>query len=87
MASAPLLRRIGQARIDTVPINLFAVVQENVRATACESTGHGGARPGAEIAWSAGFENISHFRRQFAAKIGVLPGVLRQTTNELSRWN
>lgn len=38
------------------------------------------ALPVQEIAWSAGFENISHFRRQFAAQIGVLPGVLRQAT-------
>ena len=33
-----------------------------------------------EIAWSAGFENVSHFRRQFAAQIGVLPGALRAAT-------
>lgn len=32
------------------------------------------------IAWSAGFENLSHFRRTFAAHIGVVPGVLRQAT-------
>jgi AraC family transcriptional regulator len=43
--------------------------------------------PVQEIAWSAGFENISHFRRQFAAQIGVLPGALRETTCELARWN
>jgi len=40
--------------------------------------------PVQEIAWSAGFENISHFRRQFAAQIGVLPGELRQTTRQRS---
>ena len=36
--------------------------------------------PVQEIAWSAGFENISHFRRQFAAQVGVLPGDLRRAT-------
>ena len=30
--------------------------------------------PVEEIAWEAGFENLSHFRRQFAAQVGVLPG-------------
>ena len=38
------------------------------------------AEPVQEIAWSAGFENVSHFRRQFAAQIGVLPGALRTAT-------
>lgn len=33
-----------------------------------------------EVAWAAGFENISHFRRQFARQIGVLPGALRAAT-------
>lgn len=33
-----------------------------------------------EIAWSIGFENLSHFRRSFAAQLGVLPGALRQVT-------
>ena len=33
-----------------------------------------------EVAWSVGFENISHFRRQFAAQVGVVPGVLRRAT-------
>jgi AraC family transcriptional regulator len=33
-----------------------------------------------QVAWSVGFENISHFRRQFAAQIGVMPGVLRRAT-------
>jgi AraC family transcriptional regulator len=32
------------------------------------------------IAWSAGFENISHFRRQFRSHIGFLPGELRRAT-------
>jgi len=32
------------------------------------------------VAWSVGFENISHFRRQFAAHVGVVPGVLRRAT-------
>jgi len=32
------------------------------------------------IAWSAGFENISHFRRQFRSHIGFLPGELRHAT-------
>ncbi len=32
------------------------------------------------IAWSIGFENLSHFRRQFVAHVGVVPGVLRQAT-------
>lgn len=36
--------------------------------------------PVQEIAWEAGFENLSHFRRQFAAQLGVLPGALRQAT-------
>jgi len=38
------------------------------------------AEPVQEIAWSTGFENVSHFRRQFAAEIGVLPGALRAAT-------
>jgi AraC family transcriptional regulator len=33
-----------------------------------------------EIAWDAGFENLSHFRRQFVAQVGVLPGELRRAT-------
>ena len=33
-----------------------------------------------EVAWSVGFENISHFRRQFVAQVGVVPGVLRRAT-------
>ena len=33
-----------------------------------------------EVAWSVGFENISHFRRQFAAQVGVVPGVIRRAT-------
>jgi AraC family transcriptional regulator len=32
----------------------------------------------AEIAWSIGYENISHFRRLFALHIGVTPGVIRR---------
>ena len=35
-----------------------------------------------EVAWSVGFENISHFRRQFAAQVGVVPGVLRRATRQ-----
>lgn len=38
-----------------------------------------------EVAWSVGFENISHFRRQFAAQVGVLPGVLRRATRPMMR--
>ncbi len=38
------------------------------------------SRPVVEVAWSAGFENVSHFRRQFAAQVGVVPGVLRRAT-------
>jgi AraC family transcriptional regulator len=37
-----------------------------------------------EVAWAAGFENISHFRRQFARQIGVLPGALRAATTRVS---
>lgn len=40
------------------------------------------ALPVQDIAWTAGFENLSHFRRQFAAQIGVLPGALRQATSQ-----
>ena len=36
-----------------------------------------------EVAWSVGFENISHFRRQFAAQIGVVPGALRRATRRI----
>jgi AraC family transcriptional regulator len=32
----------------------------------------------AEIAWSIGYENISHFRRVFALHTGVTPGVIRR---------
>ena len=35
-----------------------------------------------KVAWSVGFENISHFRRQFAAQVGVVPGVLRRATRQ-----
>ena len=38
-----------------------------------------------EVAWSVGFENISHFRRQFAAQVGVVPGVLRRATSPAKR--
>ena len=31
----------------------------------------------AEIGWAIGFENISHFRRQFAAHFGIVPSQLR----------
>ena len=31
-----------------------------------------------DIAWSVGFENISHFRRQFRGHLGFLPGELRR---------
>jgi AraC family transcriptional regulator len=33
--------------------------------------------PVAEIAWSIGYENVSHFRRVFAKHIGVTPGTIR----------
>lgn len=33
-----------------------------------------------DVAWSIGFENLSHFRRQFAAQVGVVPGVMRLAT-------
>ena len=36
-----------------------------------------------QVAWSVGFENISHFRRQFAAQIGVVPGALRRATRRI----
>lgn len=34
------------------------------------------------IGWSVGFENISHFRRQFRNHIGFLPGELRRATGQ-----
>jgi transcriptional regulator GlxA family with amidase domain len=34
--------------------------------------------PDAEVAWSIGYENISHCWRLFALHIGVTPGVVRQ---------
>jgi AraC family transcriptional regulator len=40
----------------------------------------GSRLPVEAIAWEAGFENLSHFRRQFAAQVGVLPGALRRAT-------
>jgi len=36
--------------------------------------------PVQDIAWSVGFENISHFRRKFVSLIGILPGALRKAT-------
>jgi AraC family transcriptional regulator len=36
--------------------------------------------PVAEIAWTIGYENISHFRRIFALHTGVTPGVMRRAT-------
>jgi len=35
------------------------------------------AAPVQEIAWSIGYDNLSHFRRQFAAQFGVVPRDLR----------
>jgi AraC family transcriptional regulator len=35
----------------------------------------------AEIAWSIGYENISHFRRLFAMHIGVTPGEIRRAAS------
>ena len=43
------------------------------------------SQPVVEVAWSVGFENISHFRRQFAAQVGVVPGVLRRATRQKER--
>lgn len=37
-------------------------------------------QPVRDVAWSIGFENLSHFRRQFVAQIGVTPGDLRRAT-------
>ena len=37
----------------------------------------------AEIAWSIGYENISHFRRLFTAHIGVTPGAIRRAGIQL----
>ena len=37
-----------------------------------------------EVAWSVGFENINHFRRQFAAQVGVVPGALRRATSPIT---
>ena len=39
-------------------------------------------QPVRDVAWSIGFENLSHFRRQFAAQIGVTPGDLRRATRD-----
>ncbi len=36
--------------------------------------------PVRELAWAAGFENLSHFRRQFVRQVGVLPAALRQAS-------
>ncbi len=36
------------------------------------------AQPVQSIAWSIGFENINHFRRQFVAQFGATPGALRR---------
>jgi len=33
-----------------------------------------------DIAWSVGFENVSHFRRKFRDQIGIHPGALRRAT-------
>ena len=40
------------------------------------------SQPVVEVAWSVGFENVSHFRRQFATEVGVAPGVLRRATRQ-----
>src|SRR5262249_38741591 len=37
----------------------------------------------AEIAWSIGYENISHFRRLFTMHIGVIPDAIRRAGIEL----
>jgi AraC family transcriptional regulator len=37
-----------------------------------------------DVAWAIGFENLSHFRRQFAKHVGVLPGSLRAATQPSS---
>jgi AraC family transcriptional regulator len=39
----------------------------------------------AEIAWTIGYENTSHFRRLFTAHIGITPGVLRRAAGILPR--
>jgi AraC family transcriptional regulator len=39
----------------------------------------------ADIAASVGFENLYHFRRQFRAQLGVLPGTLREATRGWSK--
>jgi AraC family transcriptional regulator len=41
--------------------------------------------PVRDLAWAVGFENLSHFRRQFVKQIGVLPTALRQTKRCLAR--
>ncbi len=43
----------------------------------------------AEIGWSIGFENISHFRRQFAAHFGIVPSQLqaRMATSVAARYS
>jgi AraC family transcriptional regulator len=38
-----------------------------------------------DVAWAIGFDNLSHFRRQFAKHVGVLPGSLRAATQPSNR--
>lgn len=37
------------------------------------------------IAWSLGFQNMSHFRRQFRSIVGILPGELREIASRITR--
>lgn len=39
----------------------------------------------AEIAWAIGYENLSHFRRVFAAHIGLTPGAIRRAIGSYER--
>jgi transcriptional regulator GlxA family with amidase domain len=43
------------------------------------------AQSAPSIAWSTGFENINHFRRQFVAQFGVTPGALREAIRHSSQ--
>jgi AraC family transcriptional regulator len=38
-----------------------------------------------DVAWAIGFDNLSHFGRQFAKHVGVLPGSLRAATQPSTR--
>lgn len=56
------------------------------RAFALLSKEHSRGRPISEIAWQAGFSNISHFNRLFRARFGDTPTGIRSKALEMADY-